>query len=251
MGNPSRGPSWNGHGNGLAATRFQPARTGKLTAADLPRLKLKWAFGYASVGAARAQPAVAGGKLFAASENGEVHALDPATGCTYWTFKALAGVRTAPVAAPYRTASGRTRYAVYFGDGRANSYAVDADTGTADLDAQARRPRLGCHHRQRHRPRGPRVLRRAGPRRGRPRRHQQLSVLHVPRQPERARCLDRCGALEDLHHRSEPSRGRRTRTASRCSAPRAARSGQRLPSMRNAASSTRPPAMPMPIPRRR
>jgi polyvinyl alcohol dehydrogenase (cytochrome) len=141
MGNPSRGPSWNGHGNGLAATRFQPAKTGKLTAADLPRLKLKWAFGYSSVGAARAQPAVAGGKLFATSENGEVHALNPATGCTYWTFKALAGVRTAPVAAPYKAAGGRTRYAVYFGDGRANSYAVDADTGlqiwTRKLDDHA------------------------------------------------------------------------------------------------------------------
>jgi hypothetical protein len=25
MGDPARGNSWNGHGNGLAATRFQPA----------------------------------------------------------------------------------------------------------------------------------------------------------------------------------------------------------------------------------
>ena len=86
MGSPARGASWNGHGNGLAATRFQPARTGRLTAADLPRLKLKWAFGYTGVGAARAQPAVAGGKLFVASENGEVHRR-PQSGCKYWTSR--------------------------------------------------------------------------------------------------------------------------------------------------------------------
>ena len=129
MGDPSRGANWNGHGNGLAATRFQPANNGELTATDLPRLKLKWAFGFAGVGAARTQPTVAGGRLFTASENGEVHALNPKTGCSFWTFKAQAGVRTAMSVAPYRTADGRRGNAVFFGDGRANVYAVDAQTG--------------------------------------------------------------------------------------------------------------------------
>ncbi|MEP7312436.1 MAG: PQQ-binding-like beta-propeller repeat protein [Pseudomonadota bacterium] len=129
MRDPARGPSWNGYGNGPASTRFQPAAAGKLTAADLPRLKLKWAFGYASVSAARAQPAVAGGRLFVASENSEVHALNPKTGCSYWTFKAQAGVRTGLSVAPYKSAAGKRGYAVYFGDGRANAYAVDAQTG--------------------------------------------------------------------------------------------------------------------------
>jgi polyvinyl alcohol dehydrogenase (cytochrome) len=141
MGNPMRGASWNGHGNGPAATRLQNARAGGITAADLPRLKLKWAFGYAGVGAARGQPAVAGGRLFAASENGEVHALNPRTGCTYWTFKALAGVRTALSIAPYRAADGRRGNAVFFGDSRANVYAVDAQTGlqlwTTHIDEHA------------------------------------------------------------------------------------------------------------------
>ena len=130
MGDPARGVSWNGHGNGPAAHRFQPANVGKLTAADLSRLKLKWAFGFAGVGAARTQPTIAGGRLFVASENGEVHALNPKTGCTYWTFKAQAGVRTAMSVAPYRTTDGRRGNAVFFGDGRANVYAVDAQTGT-------------------------------------------------------------------------------------------------------------------------
>jgi polyvinyl alcohol dehydrogenase (cytochrome) len=119
-------PGWNGWGNGPANMRFAP--NGGLSAADLPRLKLKWAFGYAGVNAARAQPAIAGGRLFVASENGEAHALDPKTGCTHWTFKAQAGIRTGLVVGPYKTASGSGQ-ALYFGDARANAYAVDAETG--------------------------------------------------------------------------------------------------------------------------
>jgi polyvinyl alcohol dehydrogenase (cytochrome) len=126
MTDPAASPGWNGWGNGVTNTRFAPR--GGLTSADLPRLKLKWAFGYANVNAARAQPALAGGRLFVASENSEVHALDPKTGCTHWTYKATAGVRTALSVAPYKNGA-RTGYAVYFGDARANVYAVDANTG--------------------------------------------------------------------------------------------------------------------------
>jgi len=119
-------PGWNGWGNGVANTRF--AANSGLSAADLPRLKLKWAFGYAGVNAARAQPTIAGGRLFVASENGEAHALDPKTGCTHWTYKAQAGIRTGLVVGPYKTAAGAGQ-AVYFGDVKANAYAVDAQTG--------------------------------------------------------------------------------------------------------------------------
>lgn len=124
---PSPG-DWNGWGNGPANARFQSADKGGLSAADLPKLKLKWAFGYHSVILARAQPTLAGGRLFVASDNGEVHALDPRTGCTHWTFKAQTGVRTAIVVGPYRTAT-ISGLAAYFGDGRARAYAVDANTG--------------------------------------------------------------------------------------------------------------------------
>jgi len=126
MADPARGPSWNGWGNGPENTR--QVKAGGLTAADLPRLKLKWAFGYAGIDSARAQPAVAGGRLFVASENSEVHALDPKTGCLHWTFRAQAGVRTALSVGTY-TNAGRNGYAVFFGDSRANAYAVDANSG--------------------------------------------------------------------------------------------------------------------------
>ena len=122
-------PGWNGFGNGATGARYQDAKGAGLSAADLPKLKLKWAFGYANVSAARAQPTVAGGRLFVASENGEVHSLDPKSGCTFWTFRAQAGVRTALIVGPYKKADGSAGQAVFFGDGRANAYALDASTG--------------------------------------------------------------------------------------------------------------------------
>ncbi|HLG59596.1 MAG TPA: PQQ-binding-like beta-propeller repeat protein [Vicinamibacterales bacterium] len=127
---PMRAPAntgeWSSWGGNVANTRYQ--KNGGLTAADLPKLKLKWAFGYSVVTSARAQPTIAGGRLFVASENSEVHALDPKTGCTYWTYKAQGGVRSALAVGPYKNGA-RSGQAVFFGDSRANAYAVDANTG--------------------------------------------------------------------------------------------------------------------------
>ena len=123
---PTRGPSWMAWGNEGTNGRFAP--NGGLTAADLPKLKVKWAFAYEGATASRVQPALAGGKLFVASDNSELHALDPKTGCTWWTFKAESGVRSGLTVGPYK-AAGRTGYAVFFGDQRANAYAVDTITG--------------------------------------------------------------------------------------------------------------------------
>ena len=118
---------WNGWGAGLENTRF--ASKAGLTAADLPKLKFKWAFGYTDVTSARAQPALVGNRLFVASDRGDVYALDPGTGCAHWAFRAEATVRTALLVAPYRVAGGASGWAVFFGDLRANAYAVDATTG--------------------------------------------------------------------------------------------------------------------------
>ena len=114
-------PKWVSWGNGVENSRFQSVEEGKLTAADLPRLKLKWAFGYANVASARAQPIVAGGRLFVANENRDVYSLDPKTGCTYWKFQAAAGVRSSLSIGPYKTADGKSGTAVLFGDQRANA----------------------------------------------------------------------------------------------------------------------------------
>jgi len=129
MTDPDRGPGWNGWGNGVANTRFQSRERGGLVASDLPHLKLKWAFGFVNVASVRSQPAVASGRLFVASDNGEVHALNARSGCTYWSFKARAGIGSALSVGRYTDAAGATRYAVYFADRKTNAYAVDAKSG--------------------------------------------------------------------------------------------------------------------------
>lgn len=125
FGDPLSGPSWNGWGVDLANTRFQPAPG--LTPADVPKLTLKWAFGFPNGRQAFGQPTVAGGRVYVGSDNGYVYALDAATGCVYWSFHAEAGVRTAITIAPVER-KGAT-FAAFFGDIRANVYAIDAETG--------------------------------------------------------------------------------------------------------------------------
>jgi polyvinyl alcohol dehydrogenase (cytochrome) len=122
------GSGWNGWGAAASNTRFQPAARAGLTAANVPRLTLKWAFGFPGVNSVRAQPAVVGGRVFVASESGDVYALNAKTGCTYWTFHAQSGIRTAISVGPNKGGGG-SGYAVYFSDGGAVAYAVDAATG--------------------------------------------------------------------------------------------------------------------------
>ena len=130
MSNPGAGAHWNGWGAGVTNTRFQSAAQAGITATQVPSLKLKWAFGVAGVTQARSQVAVAGGRIFFGSDPaGVVYSLNAKTGCTYWTYSAQAGVRTAISIGPYKSAGGTGGYAAYFSDVKGNAYAVDANTG--------------------------------------------------------------------------------------------------------------------------
>jgi polyvinyl alcohol dehydrogenase (cytochrome) len=120
---------WSGWGAGASNARYQPAATGGVTAPMMPRMKLKWAFGFPGVSSARSQPAVLGGRVFVGSESGDVFALDAKTGCTLWSYHAQAGIRTALSVGPYKPVSGPAGFAVYFADGTASAYAIDAATG--------------------------------------------------------------------------------------------------------------------------
>jgi len=75
---------------------------------------------------ARAQPGVAGGRLYVGSQSGAVYSLNASSGCIYWTFEAEAAVRSSIVIGTLGSAN---RAAVYFGDQKANVYAVDAASG--------------------------------------------------------------------------------------------------------------------------
>src|SRR5580692_2265552 len=118
------GPSWNGWGATPENRREQSAVAAGLDATLVPRLKLKWAFGFPDATSAWAQPTVVGGWVFVGSQNGTVYALDATRGCVRWFFSADGGVRTA-ISVGARGGGA----AVYFGDTGAKAYALDATSG--------------------------------------------------------------------------------------------------------------------------
>jgi len=126
---PAAGPSWIGWGNGFGNMRFQTANEAGLTAAALPRLRLRWAFGFPAARSGRSQPTVGGGRVLVAGEGGEVYSLDPQTGCQHWMFRAQASVRTSIAIGTYAGEGAEGPYAAYFADASANVYAVDLLTG--------------------------------------------------------------------------------------------------------------------------
>jgi len=127
--NPLAKPSWNGWGVDASNSRYQDGAAAGFTAAQVPRLKLKWAFGFPGDIAADAQPTVVGGRVFVGSQSGNVYALDTATGCTHWYFPAAASVRAAVAIAAVQSDSA-SRNVAFIGDRAANVYAVDAAAGT-------------------------------------------------------------------------------------------------------------------------
>lgn len=91
---------------------------------QVPNLKLKWSFGFPGVRSLIGAPSVWGGRVFIGTDNGTVYSLDAKTGCQHWSFKADAGVRNVTLA------SVNGKLTAFFGDQKANVYAVAPDAGT-------------------------------------------------------------------------------------------------------------------------
>jgi polyvinyl alcohol dehydrogenase (cytochrome) len=119
------GASWNGWAINPQNSRAQSAANAGLTAANVPRLKLKWSFGVPGVSASGSQVTVLGNRAFVGTRNGLIYSLDAKTGCIAWAYEADAGVRSTPVVV--RATDGAAT--VYFGDAHAQVYALDALTG--------------------------------------------------------------------------------------------------------------------------
>jgi polyvinyl alcohol dehydrogenase (cytochrome) len=130
-------PTFTGWGFDPANTHAVSAKAAGLARADLGNLKLKWAYGFAHSNRARSQPALAGGAVFTGSHNGEVIALDRATGCERWRYQARAEVRTAVVIAPWTSGDAKAEPAAFFGDLAGNVYAVRAFSGELVWTARA------------------------------------------------------------------------------------------------------------------
>jgi polyvinyl alcohol dehydrogenase (cytochrome) len=116
------GSTWTGWGGNDHNTRFQSE--GGMTASQVPRLKVKWAFAFPGDIQAYSQPTIAAGRVFVGSPGGKVYSLDAKTGCVHWYFEADAGVRSAATVGRVGTSN-----IAVFGDAKANVYAVDAATG--------------------------------------------------------------------------------------------------------------------------
>jgi polyvinyl alcohol dehydrogenase (cytochrome) len=120
---PANPPGWAGWGADLQNTRFQPAAAAGLKREDVKNLKLKWAFGFPGAAATYGQPTAYNGRLFVGSEDGNVYALDSATGCVWWRFKASETVKTA-------ISIGNQGTTAFFGDTNGYIYAVKFSDGS-------------------------------------------------------------------------------------------------------------------------
>lgn len=126
--NPESAALWNGWGRDLANTRFQDADGARITVADVPHLKVKWAFGFPGDLSSNAQAIVAGGRVFVGSPGGYFYSLDAASGCIHWYLRTDGPVRAASSVGRI-VRDGSPVYALFLGDQRANAYAVAAATG--------------------------------------------------------------------------------------------------------------------------
>ena len=126
LGDIAAKPAWNGWGAGISNARFQNFDAAQLPADQVPKLKLKWAFGFPGAKSVYGQPTVVAGRIFMGVDTGYVYSMDAATGCVYWSYRAAGPVRSAVSVGP---AQAQNQALAYFGDLKGNVYAVDAATG--------------------------------------------------------------------------------------------------------------------------
>ncbi len=120
---PANPPGWDGWGGGPENSRFQPAEAAGLKRESVKKLRLKWAFGFPGAAATFGQPTSYAGKLFVGSEDGNVYALDSATGCLWWRFQASATVKTAISVGDHGSTA-------FFGDTNGYVYALKVSDGS-------------------------------------------------------------------------------------------------------------------------
>ncbi len=112
--------AWGGWSPSVTNTRYQEG----LTAADVPKLKLKWAFNLGPVTSVRGQPVVTGGRVVTTTLAGDVYAIDASSGCIHWSFKATAGIRAGVTVGEVNGVP-----TIFFGDRSAVMYALNAESG--------------------------------------------------------------------------------------------------------------------------
>jgi polyvinyl alcohol dehydrogenase (cytochrome) len=84
-----------------------------ISATQLRRLDVKWAFGIPGVVAMFGQDTIVGDRVFIGGQNGHVYLLDAGSGCYFWDYAASTGVHSAITVARIGA-----RNLVLFGDRR-------------------------------------------------------------------------------------------------------------------------------------
>ena len=115
-----------GWGFDIENTRHIPANIAGLNVADVPKLKLKWAFEFEGESKVRSQPAITSDSVYVGSPSGTLYALNKSNGCVRWTFDTTWEIRTA-ISVGKNKKTGKDM--IYFGDFRANAYGLDGETG--------------------------------------------------------------------------------------------------------------------------
>lgn len=121
---PAGNAEWPGWSPGAANWRYQTTEAAGLTATDVPNLKLRWAIGLPGTTNVRSQPTVWHGRVYIGAQDGTIVSLSANTGCTYWSTKVRAMIRTG---ISIGIVNGKPLAAV--GDVAAFLYALDPDTG--------------------------------------------------------------------------------------------------------------------------
>lgn len=121
-----------GWGGNLEGTGYRSAEQAGMSAENVGKLTLKWAFAFPDVSQARSKPAIVGDWLIVGSQFGEVYCLNKHTGKIGWRFLADAAVRGAISIVQ----TGSTLRA-YFADNNTNVYALDVKTGKAVWKSKA------------------------------------------------------------------------------------------------------------------
>ena len=125
----NRPPLFRGWGLTATNTRYVDNKTAGLDANSVDKLRLKWAVGFDAAVRVRSHPALAGGAIFIGTQDGQVYALDRASGCMRWKYQASAEVRTGVVISSWNAGDAGAKPQLYFGDLIGNVYALDAATG--------------------------------------------------------------------------------------------------------------------------
>ncbi|MCB0628259.1 MAG: PQQ-binding-like beta-propeller repeat protein, partial [Lewinella sp.] len=124
-----------GWGGDLKGSSYIDATTAGLAKAEVPQLKLKWAFGFEGGGNTRNKVTVIGHHIIFGSEFGEVYCLEMEAGCVRWVVEADAVVRGG--IAISQDIAGKT--IAYFADFSGNVFAVNAQTGELIWRASAKK----------------------------------------------------------------------------------------------------------------